>query len=84
MLILTRRVGESIMIGNDVVVAVLGVKGKEVRICDRPLFSPPVASIASTRLSVRTSDEAGSLPSLIPTCRAPRLPPPASTNAVRG
>jgi carbon storage regulator len=32
MLILTRRVGETIVIGNDVVVAVLGVKGKEVRI----------------------------------------------------
>ena len=32
MLILTRRVGESIMIGDDVVVSVLGVKGNQVRI----------------------------------------------------
>jgi len=32
MLILTRRVGEAIMIGNDVVVVVLGVKGNQVRL----------------------------------------------------
>ena len=32
MLILTRRVGETIRIGEDVVVAVLGVKGDQVRI----------------------------------------------------
>ena len=32
MLILTRRVGETIMIGNDVTVKVLGVKGNQVRI----------------------------------------------------
>ena len=32
MLILTRRVGEVVMIGNDVTVTVLGVKGNQVRI----------------------------------------------------
>lgn len=32
MLILTRRVGETIRIGEDVVVAVLGVKGNQVRV----------------------------------------------------
>ena len=32
MLILTRRVGESIMIGDNVTVTVLGVKGNQVRI----------------------------------------------------
>ena len=32
MLILTRRVGETIMIGDDVTVTVLGVKGHQVRI----------------------------------------------------
>jgi carbon storage regulator len=32
MLILTRRVGESIMVGPDVTVAVLGVKGNQVRV----------------------------------------------------
>jgi carbon storage regulator len=32
MLILTRRVGETLMIGEDVTVTVLGVKGNQVRI----------------------------------------------------
>lgn len=32
MLILTRRVGETINIGDDVTVTVLGVKGNQVRI----------------------------------------------------
>ena len=32
MLILTRRVGETVMIGEDVTVTVLGVKGNQVRI----------------------------------------------------
>ena len=32
MLILTRRVGETVMIGDDVTVTVLGVKGNQVRI----------------------------------------------------
>ena len=31
MLILTRRVGESLMIGDDVTITVLGVKGNQVR-----------------------------------------------------
>ncbi len=32
MLILTRRVGESLMIGDEVVVTVLGIRGNQVRI----------------------------------------------------
>lgn len=32
MLILTRRVGETVMIGDNVTVTVLGVKGNQVRI----------------------------------------------------
>lgn len=32
MLILTRRIGETLMVGDDVTVTVLGVKGNQVRI----------------------------------------------------
>ena len=32
MLILTRRVGETLMIGDDISITVLGVKGNQVRI----------------------------------------------------
>jgi carbon storage regulator len=32
MLILTRRIGETIMIGDDVIVTVLGVSGNQVRV----------------------------------------------------
>ena len=32
MLILTRRMGESVMIGDDVSITVLGVKGNQVRL----------------------------------------------------
>jgi len=32
MLILTRRTGESIMIGDDVTATILGIKGNQVRI----------------------------------------------------
>ena len=32
MLILTRRVGETLMIGDDVTITVMGVKGNQVRI----------------------------------------------------
>jgi len=32
MLILTRRIGETLMIGDDVTITVLGVKGNQVRL----------------------------------------------------
>ena len=32
MLILTRRVGESLMIGDDVSLTVLGIKGRQIRL----------------------------------------------------
>jgi carbon storage regulator len=32
MLILTRRVGETVMIGDDVTITVLGIKGNQVRV----------------------------------------------------
>jgi carbon storage regulator len=32
MLILTRRVGETLMIGNDITITILGIKGHQVRL----------------------------------------------------
>jgi carbon storage regulator len=32
MLILTRRIGESIIIGDDITISVLGVRGSQVRV----------------------------------------------------
>ncbi len=32
MLILTRRVGESLMVGDEIIVTVLGIKGNQVRL----------------------------------------------------
>jgi len=32
MLILTRRIGETLVIGNDIFLTVLGIKGNQVRI----------------------------------------------------
>ena len=32
MLILTRRIGEKLVIGDDVIITVLGVKGNQIRI----------------------------------------------------
>jgi carbon storage regulator len=42
MLILTRRVGETVMIGDEVTVTVLGVKGSQVRIGVNAPKSVPV------------------------------------------
>jgi carbon storage regulator len=42
MLILTRRTGETVMIGNDVTLTVLGVKGNQVRIGINAPKSVPV------------------------------------------
>jgi len=32
MLVLTRRVGEALMVGNDVTVTILGINGNQVRV----------------------------------------------------
>ena len=48
MLILTRRVGETLMIGDEVTVTVLGVKGNQVRIGVNP--SSPVTNLSASHL----------------------------------
>ena len=41
MLILTRRIGETLNIGDDVKVTILGVKGNQIRIgIDAPIDTP--------------------------------------------
>ncbi len=42
MLILTRRIGESIAIGDDVTVRVLGIQGRQVRL---GIIAPPEISV---------------------------------------
>ena len=42
MLILTRRVGETLMIGDEITVTVLGVKGNQVRLGIKAPKSVPV------------------------------------------
>lgn len=54
MLILTRRVGETLMIGNNISVTVLGVKGNQVRI---GVNAPKDVSIHREEIYQRILDE---------------------------
>ena len=42
MLILTRRIGESLMIGDDITVTIVGVKGGQVRLATEAPRQVPV------------------------------------------
>ena len=55
MLILTRRVAETLMIGNDVAVTVLGVKGNQVRI---GIAAPPNVPVHREEIYQRIKREA--------------------------
>jgi len=54
MLILTRRVGETVVIGNDVDVTVLGVKGNQVRL---GVKAPREISVHREEIYKRIKDE---------------------------
>ena len=60
MLILTRRVGESLMIGDEVTVTVLGVKGNQVRI---GVNAPKDVSVHREEIYERIRAERDSSPS---------------------
>jgi carbon storage regulator len=54
MLILTRRVGESVMIGDDVTITVLRVKGNQVRL---GVIAPRTVSVQREEIFERIKKE---------------------------
>lgn len=65
MLILTRRVGEMIKVGNDITVCILGVKGNQVRV---GVEAPKEVEVHREEIYQRIRQErAGTLPT------APRI-----------
>jgi len=62
-LILTRRVGEKIMIGDDVVCTVLGVRGHQVRVgIEAPPQTPVHRQEIYDRIQQERRDGSGSKP----------------------
>ncbi len=59
MLILTRRVGEAVMIGSEVTITVLGVKGNQVRI---GITAPKDVAVHREEIFERIKRENGTVP----------------------
>ena len=70
MLILTRRVGEAMKLGEDITVTVLGVRGNQVRIgIDAPKsVAIQREEIYSTAVTDRTPEIGGELPNFQDEC----------------
>lgn len=59
MLILTRRVGETLVVGDDITVTVLGVKGNQVRL---GVNAPKDVSVHREEIYQRIQQERGQQP----------------------
>ena len=78
MLILTRRVGETIVIGDDVIVTVLGIKGNQVRI---GINAPKDVSVHREEIYQRIQQEKNTTPKQEEA--APVTAAPTTTTTVR-
>lgn len=75
MLILTRRVGETLMVGNDVTVTVLGVKGNQVRV---GINAPKSVAVHREEIFVRIQRENAASAGPLPDPPASESPRPSS------
>ena len=60
MLILTRRINESLKIGTEITVTVMGIKGAQVRI---GIDAPKTVTVLREEIADRAKQEAGREPS---------------------
>ena len=67
MLILTRRVGETVMIGEEITVTVLGVKGNQVRL---GVQAPRDVAVHREEIHDRIKREQTGAPAAAPTTKA--------------
>jgi carbon storage regulator len=63
MLILTRKIGETIIIGDDVAIKILGVKGTQVRI---GINAPPAVTVHRQEVHERILIEREAAKELLP------------------